>query len=611
MKWNNLFRFLSASLLALLLLALVLTGCTGVGDPTETTPGTEDVTAPATDGDITTGTVQPGDTPVAEGLLSLVSGSQTARVLVPPRCSDTIDDHAASIATMLSKKSGTKVSVETADATKYDANAVEILIGDVGYPEIDAVRSRLSLGSWNLSVEGNKVVVYAFREEWYTGAIQSLVKTIFRQGTGNVTVSKDLLETKVMNQMVDIAPKVEGYIADSFNATGIGDTCLDLFYEKQTVTDFRAYCTGLSKLGWTLYAENQIGDNLFATYTNDTHVINISIVPVLKRLTVAMESLENTDLQGLKAENTYTSLGCAPTVTQLGMWFGYSEGERWDTWINGMGYVIKLDDGSFIVIDGGHDRKQNDDNLYNTLKSQAEDPDHIRIAAWIFTHPHGDHVGTFLTFDHADVTVERFIVHFPSVSSQAGSDNSAAVMSRIHSKYPSAKVVTAHPGQIFYIRNVEIEMLWTLDMIYDSDYLEVNTASLVFTMTLNGHKTIFFGDQTNAETNKMVRVYGKELHSEIMQAPHHGFNGTALLYATVGPQYVWCPSGSEWQWEVSLGKMNGNDYFYGKEEITTWFAANHVIVVTFAKDQAPVTQTYEDIDAYLTAVGYTPNTPNS
>lgn len=48
MKWNKLFWLLSV---ALLLSALVLTGCTGAGEPADTDPGTGGIT----DGDVTTG----------------------------------------------------------------------------------------------------------------------------------------------------------------------------------------------------------------------------------------------------------------------------------------------------------------------------------------------------------------------------------------------------------------------------------------------------------------------------------------------------------------------------------------------------------------------------
>lgn len=606
MKWNKLFWLLSV---ALLLSALVLTGCTGAGDPTETVPGTGDATQPVTDGAVTTGAGQPDDIPVAEGRLSLVNGSNVAHVVVPPRCTDSIKDYATTVATMLSKKSGTKVSVETADATKYDADAVEILIGNVGYPEVEAVRSRLSLGSWNLSVEGNKVVVYAFSESWYSGAIQSLVKAVFMQEVGNVTVAKDLSETKIMNPLLEISPRVDGYIADSFNITGVGDTCIDLFYENKNASDFDAFCTALKTQGWAEYASHQIGNNKYATYTNESHVLNISILPYCNRMTVALESREDTDLQGVKSDNVYGSKGYDSTVTQLGMWIGYSAGDRWDAWINGLGHVIRLEDGSFIIIDGGHDRTINEAQLYNTLAIQAPDPNNIVIAAWIFTHPHGDHTGAFSLFDHANVTVEQFIIHLPSTKAEAtaGGGTSNSTYMRIRSKYPNAKVVTAHPGQMFYIRNAEIEMLWTLDMLYENDFVEVNAASLCFNLYLNGHKILYLGDQTNAETNKMIKAFGTELRAESMLAPHHAFNGTALLWAMVGPQYVWCPSGSEWQFNQGLGKQNGNDYFWGNEKITTWFAAEHIWVVTLAKDTAPSAQYYENIAAYYTAMQFTPN----
>lgn len=592
-------------LLALLLSAFALAGCSGGGEG----GGTQDSGTQ----DSGTGTTDAGGDSATAGSLALVDGDSVARVVV--RFNPTVAEQSAaeSIAAMLTKKSGKTVSVSTADTKTYDANAVEILVGEVDYPEVTAVRSKLALGSTTVRVEGNKVVVFARMDDWYSSCAKKLVQLIFSQEAGSVQIARDFDGTVVCNETINAAPIVEGFLPDDVNMTGVGETCVDLFYEKKTASDFDTFCTGLEAQGWIKYASHQIGDNKYATYTNETDVLNVSIVPYRNRLTVALESKEDTDLQGLQSDNVYTSKNLDSTITQLGMWIGYSDSDRWDAWINGLGHVIRLDDGSFIIIDGGHDRTMNEEQLYNTLAIQAPDPDNIVIAAWIFTHPHGDHTGAFSLFDHANVTVEQFIIHLPSVTAEksAGGGTSSNTYLRIREKYPNAKVVTAHPGQVFYIRNAEIEMLWTLDMLYGKDFVEVNAASLCFNLTLNGHKILYLGDQTNAETNKMVRAFGKLLQAETMLTPHHAFNGTELLWATVAPKYVWCDSGSVWQFDNSLGTMNGNNYFWKNDKITTWFAADHVWVVTFKENQDPSAQYYENIKAFYEAMNFTPSTSNS
>ena len=88
---------------------------------------------------------------------------------------------------------------------------------------------------------------------------------------------------------------------------------------------------------------------------------------------------------------------CDVTLTQVGLLYDVGS-------FNGMCYVMRLEDGSFIVTDGGHALQKNADRLYRILRKQAPDPDNIVIAAWIFSHSHGDHSGMFpyFTASYAD-----------------------------------------------------------------------------------------------------------------------------------------------------------------------------------------------------------------
>jgi glyoxylase-like metal-dependent hydrolase (beta-lactamase superfamily II) len=60
--------------------------------------------------------------------------------------------------------------------------------------------------------------------------------------------------------------------------------------------------------------------------------------------------------------------------------------------VNGMGYVVQLADGSFIVYDGGYDSQ------VSTLWGIPSKPkklgvvDEIVIRAWVLTHFHDDHI---------------------------------------------------------------------------------------------------------------------------------------------------------------------------------------------------------------------------
>ena len=57
----------------------------------------------------------------------------------------------------------------------------------------------------------------------------------------------------------------------------------------------------------------------------------------------------------------------------------------------GMAYVIQLDDGRFVIVDGGEHFDVDGARVFRYLceKAQGEKP---VIAAWFFTHGHRDHI---------------------------------------------------------------------------------------------------------------------------------------------------------------------------------------------------------------------------
>ncbi|HBF15424.1 MAG TPA: hypothetical protein DDW30_07060 [Clostridiales bacterium] len=592
-------RWLALAILAILV-ALALVACnTGGGKPSGTTGGGTPAASGTAGGDSTA-----TEAPAQDGDgLRLVEGNKSVRVVIPWNAADAEREAAGTVAKMLEKKSGQTVTA-TAEGETHDADAVEILVGATAYEETERVTGRLAFGAWTLTVEGKKVVLYATLEKDYNIATQTLVSLIFGQKDGDVRIAEDYSKVGFENDLLRALPRLGNRLPDSYMFTGVGETCVGLTYNRQSAEDLAAFCKTVEENGYTEYATNQIGENRFATYRNADYVLNLMYVPVRERITVTAERLTTTALPAKAEENTYQKNVCETTVTQLGLWIGYSETDRWDRWINGLSHVIRLEDGSFIIIDGGHQREMNDRLLYETLKKQAPDPNNIRVAAWIFTHGHGDHTGTFLAFQHEDVTVEQFIYHFPSnaEAAKANYGNGKATEDRVRALYPEAKVVTAHPGQVFTIRNARIEMYWSLDLYYPNAFTFYNESSLVFTVELNGHKIMYLGDLGPLSNQSLVGMYGSALESEAVQTAHHGFEGGSLdLYKKIAAKYVYCDSGSRDLFDRSIKDKNGNDYYYGKDDITTWFAADTVIVVTYKAGEEPSAVTYENSAAYFAA----------
>ena len=237
------------------------------------------------------------------------------------------------------------------------------------------------------------------------------------------------------------------------------------------------------------------------------------------------------------------------TLTQVGQWINTNTEKKpnadiWDSYNQyatddtaGMCYVIRLEDGSFIIVDGGYNTEAHADNLYKVLEKQAEGR-HIVIAAWIFTHAHADHAGTFIAFTEkyaSGVTVESFIYNFPSdVSVELGTstDNGdAKAVKNAMAAYPNAKTVVGHAGQVHQIRNATVNILYTYEMMMPHKLLDYNTTSMVFNIELEGSKILFLGDaggetdDNNGTLTRMLRIYSASvLNANIVQVAHHGID---------------------------------------------------------------------------------------
>ena len=230
-----------------------------------------------------------------------------------------------------------------------------------------------------------------------------------------------------------------------------------------------------------------------------------------------------------------------------------------------MSYVIELSDGSFFIIDGGwsDDNYNEADKLYNTLVALAGERD-IVIAGWIFTHCHGDHIGTFNLFVekyHDNVTINQLLYNFPSDEDilNSGSsymiDNSKQRYSNfkyvIDTYLDDTEIVKLHSGYKFYYADAEIEIIQTLEDLYPSTVAnyDFNSSSTIFTVTIEGQKMIFLGDISDVGASRLNSVFGSSLKCDFLQIAHHGLNNGATikaLYLYIDPTYVLYPAPLGW-----------------------------------------------------------------
>ena len=381
-------------------------------------------------------------------------------------------------------------------------------------------------------------------------------------------------------------------------------------FQKTDAASFITFLQSLEANGWEQYSNNIIeGTNLFATYTKDG--ASVYCYYISTKNTAYVHVSPNQLLEAREVDNQYEAV-CDTLLTQNKLLY--------KVWSGGMGYIIRLSDGRFIIVDSGHSEKDfaEANNLYARLEAQNV-LDKITIAAWIITHPHRDHLGgtgDFLRYyNSSQVEIQQFIFNFPTDEILASVDDTITTDVSDTSKMPTffmaleslwgqVPITVAHTGQCYYFADAKIEILHTYEDFWPQDLVmqsqdPVNGASVIFSLEVGGQKTMFLADSAVDCSKDLVKMWGSYLKSDIMQAAHHGLNGGSVaLYEAIDPVVVLVPSStrklekaltfSQTQWLWNNGSSNIKELI-----VAEWEERTFTLPYTPATD-APYFATTED-----------------
>lgn len=590
-------KMILLSAVLLLMLSLGMYGCQTSGNDAETGSGTSG-----------------GNEPVSvDGLGIVVNGKTDFSIVIADNADSAISEAAKSVQAALAKLADPVKDYVTDFDYRYgtavpNENACVILIGQTCFPKSLNALNEAGYGDYILKVDGNSVIVTG----WETASVQKGVSELVRMikshtdADGNVVFPDTYCELKEVNPAVNVL-KLNDINGVRGGLTDCGNGCSRVIVNQVSEQSYINYTEALEQASYALYTSNEIDGFCYRTYTAGDYVLHLSYYSADRELRVLVESLKNTDLPGLESENIYTA-----TVPSLAIPVSIELSDICDTkngtGYNGMCYIYRLSDGSFIVYDGGWDVPEQGTRIYDLLRAYAPDPDHIVIAAWLITHAHADHMGGFINFanrfaDGEKVTVERIICNRISGDFQSQTrltSNVSKLTAAINVCH--AKVTQAHPGQVFYLRNAKLEILYTLDL-YDAEKLdEVNTSSVVSKLTIEGQSFLMLGDMSYSARVKMMSVYPDALKSDVVQLAHHGVvgGGSTDFYERVGAKYAFWPA-STLMYEggaTATGIHKGgvkdaqqNSYFRNFVQGETLFvsgANNYVLVLPYLGSGATV-----------------------
>lgn len=426
------------------------------------------------------------------------------------------------------------------DATAKPADKKEIIICDTARSESKDM-SKITYADYGIeALDDGTILVYGYGKSCLDKAFGYIVNGISQmQDKEYYYRGLAVIESRQSDVLAKLPCAAFGDVEGVYQSS---DDVFQITLGDASESDFGAYKTALQNAGYTLHAENSIGTgNKFSTHKNDKYAIHTAYHSATSEMELIIEKLGY--LPSASAP-TYTRKVDA-SITQMKILDG-----------GGMSYVIQLEDGSLIVIDGGVGNALAQQELLATLESKNSGTGYSKPqVTWMFTHAHPDHIqlaenflGAYASRIDLKLVCANFI-EYDRVNSEYGSVigdgySHKGLMNTVKNKYPDAKIMNFHTGQKLRLAGCDITFYITHEDVYPVKLGTLNSASAAWKMDFGSKTFMVLGDTTETSAEIMNTYYGSSLKSTVMQAAHHGVNASngtqhlIALYANIDPSVV-------------------------------------------------------------------------
>ena len=451
-----------------------------------------------------------------------------------------------SVSTLLTQLSDEKsVTFPNTSKLKPGVMEYEILIGDTDRPESESVLEKIGYNEATVAVVNKKIVVRGWSEFATLKAIEKFETFLdeFWSEEANAYLIPETLDRSVFSVEdewnVGVPVYSDGKVV---SANHVGQDNRLVCIENTTKDAYLSYRAELAENGFTLYTENELGGNLFATYTSADTMLHTYYTAYNNTVRIVSAPMGKTnlppDVTKPEVVKTHDS-----SITQMILNY-YDKTYRNDGNF-GNCYVMVLDDGSLMIWDGGGSYSDGDVtrlwNLIQELGTKGADGK-IKIAAWFITHEHGDHFwGTYKVLTEYASQIDLETVYCNVIADEmrpledaGGFWVEGSSMKQIQEAHGNRiKIVRVHTGQKFWVRNAQIEILYTPEDLYPhdiKDFNDFNDSSIISRITVDGTTFLMQGDADKIASTIACSMYGESLKSDVCQIAHHGYGRTPEMF---------------------------------------------------------------------------------
>lgn len=390
-----------------------------------------------------------------------------------------------------------------------DFSGANILFGLTDAKESRELSASTPYNNYALAFVNGKICLLGNTEEAMTGATELLLAAfeyVIEGGSTDELCERYIGETDSVS-----VPHTEKITT----VTDAGSGSYLLLCGNSDEAAYKSYTEKLKSFGYTLFAERKFFGALCSTYFNEDSIVNVTYGGEYDRnLRIVADSRKKS---GLPTVEKTPEKKNAPRLIQVGH--------------NSMCYILKLENGEFIIFDSGNNGAEG--GIYDILMSESTDG-HPVVAAWFLTHYHQDHIGGFIDFASngeylSRVTVKRVVMNMPSRQVIGTSGRSPRDMKNIELwqsclDNTGCQVIFPRTGQHYSFGGADIDVLLTYEDIMPHFFVndQSNATSTVFSVRAGGQHIIITGDCETKSTKLMADKYREGLKCDFIQLPHHG-----------------------------------------------------------------------------------------